>query len=165
MNYDLTKLAIKQQELDNYIKESKNLNEDPLTYWTDKVIALNVEVNELINELRFFKWWSEKPASAKEVILDEFVDGIHFSLSLANNVGVKEFLFGMDDMKRPIRIIYFDITSKLVELERNQDPKLIKSIIFNLLEIAWYLGYSMEDIQEAYDIKNKVNYERQNTGY
>lgn len=161
--YDLNNLAIKQNELDDFIKSKLTIGDDE--YWTDRVIALNVELNELINEIRHFKFWSNKGPSDKTIILDEFVDCIHFALSLGNTLEAKDLIFTMGDMKRPLSPIYFDITNKLIELSTNKDVKLFKSLLNNILEIAWHMGYDMDDVQEAYDIKNKVNYERQNSGY
>jgi len=47
-----------------------------------RILALLIEVGEMINETRCFKYWSEKPASEKAIILEEYGDGIHFLLSL-----------------------------------------------------------------------------------
>lgn len=161
--YDLNEMAIKQKTLDNYIKDRITISDEQ--YWSDRLIALNVELNELSNEIRFFKYWSQKPASDKSVILDEFVDCVHFSLSLANTVNANDLTFVMSDMKRPLPLIYFDISKKIIELNEKLDAGLLKSLINNILEIAWFMGYDMNDIQKAYDIKNKINYERQNQGY
>ena len=156
-------MAIKQAELDKYIKDKITISDEQ--YWRDRIIALNVELNELSNEIRFFKYWSQKPASNKEVILDEFIDCIHFALSLGNTLGADKLIFTMDDMKIPLPVIYFDISKQLVKLHENKDILLFRSLLNNILKIAWFMGYSMDDVQKAYDIKNKVNYERQNSGY
>ncbi len=161
--YDLNEMAVKQLELDTHIKDKIEI--DDYQYWSYRIIALNVELNEFVNELRFFKYWSKKPASEKEVVIDELVDCIHFALSMTNTLGVKDLVFGMDDMKRPIQHIYLEIGRKLIEVHCSRDADLMKEIVGNIMEMAWSLGYTMEDIQEAYDKKNKVNYERQNTGY
>lgn len=163
MRYILTELAQKQKVLDKYIKGKIEINDDQ--YWEDRIIALSIELAEVSNEIRYFKFWSKKGPSTKEVILDELVDCIHFALSLSNTLGIDELKFIMDDMKRPIRVIYFDILEKLTIARTNKDKVEFKSLIFNILEIAWYMNYSMEDIQKAYDIKNKVNFERQDSGY
>lgn len=164
MKYDFKKLSEKQKELDAFIIKSVG-DMDENSYWEDRIIALNVELSEVSNEIRFFKFWSKKPASEKEVILDELVDCLHFAFSLGNTLKNDEWLFITDDIKRPIRHIYFDISNKLMELVHNKDLKLFRGMLFNLVEIAWYMGYSMEDLNKAYEIKNKVNYERQNSGY
>lgn len=163
MKYDLNEMAVKQLKLDQYIKEKITITNNQ--YWSDRIIALNVELNEFINEIRFFKYWSKKPASNKKIILDEFVDTLHFALSLSNTLGLKGLVFRMKDVKRQLSLIYLDISKKLTEVHNSFDKDLFKSLIHNILEMAWSLGYTMEDIQEAYDKKNKVNYERQNTGY
>src|SRR3954469_23285631 len=69
-----------QAGLDRYIEENHQLENEDL--FNRKVLALLVEIGELANETRCFKFWSVKPPSDKQVILEEFVDGVHFILSL-----------------------------------------------------------------------------------
>ncbi len=164
MKYDFKIQAEKQRELDEYIKKNADIKSEQ-QYWEDRIIALMVELGEVSNEIRFFKFWSKKEASAKEVIIDELVDCLHFAFSLGNTLNNDQWLFATDDMKRPITLIYFDVVEKLMKLVHEKDEVLFRSMLFNLVEIAWYLGYSMEDIEEAYNKKNQINYERQNTGY
>ncbi len=164
MKYDFTIQAEKQLDLDAFIKNNSNIKSEE-RYWEDRIIALLVELGEVSNEIRFFKYWSKKPSSEKEVIIDELVDCLHFAFSLGNTLGIKEWVFITDDMKRPMHLIYFDIIKKLHDLVNDKNERLFKSMLFNLVEIAWHLNYSMEDIEEAYNKKNAVNYERQNSGY
>ncbi len=74
-----------QQALDSHIEEKHQLQNEDL--FTRKTLALLVEIGELANETRCFKFWSVKPASEKQVVLEEFVDGIHFILSLGIECG------------------------------------------------------------------------------
>ncbi len=164
MKYNFEKLAEKQIALDKMIKDnSPEMNDQ--RYWEDRITALMVELGELANEIRFFKYWSNKPQSDKEVIIDELVDCLHFSFSLGNTIENKSWVFGLDDMKRPLTIIYFDIMSKLSEMVMDKSDTKFRSMLFNIVEIAWYLGYSQEDIEEAYAKKNAINYKRQEEGY
>ena len=87
---NLGKLFLAQKELDARIEEQHPRAEGEIRN-PEKVLALLVELGELANETRCFKFWSFKPASEKKVILEEFVDGIHFLLSLGLEMGVKEF--------------------------------------------------------------------------
>ncbi len=57
-----------------------------------KMLALLVEIGELANETRCFKYWSNKPASEREVILEEYVDGLHFILSIGIDLGIDKKL-------------------------------------------------------------------------
>ncbi len=164
MKYDFTIQANKQLELDAFIKENAEIKSEQ-QYWEDRIVAFMVELGEMSNEIRFFKFWSKKPQSEKEVIIDEYVDCLHFAFSLGNTLENDSWTFITDDMKRPINMIYFDVAEKALKLSKNKDLDLFRSMLFNLVEIAFYLGYTMEDIEEAYNKKNAVNYERQNTGY
>src|SRR5579875_4105332 len=83
-----------QSELDAHIENEHPRKENR---HSEKVLALLVELGELANETRCFKFWSIKPASPKEVILEEFVDGIHFILSLGIECGFSEADFSVPD--------------------------------------------------------------------
>jgi dimeric dUTPase (all-alpha-NTP-PPase superfamily) len=48
-------------------------------------------MGELANEVRCFKFWSYKLPSEEKVILEEYVDGIHFITSLAIANEVKDY--------------------------------------------------------------------------
>lgn len=102
-----------QEELDNYIAKTKNLeNIDKRQLISNVILALQVEIAELANELRVFKYWSNKKDYSREKALEEYVDILHFFLSLGNR-----------------------------------------------------LGFTPEEIEQAYIAKNRENFNRQNNGY
>ena len=85
---ELKQLLEMQYNLDEFIIESKSLQTlDPKVRLTNTILALMVEMGEFANELKSFKFWSNKPPSPKEVHLEEFVDVLHFFLSIANQMG------------------------------------------------------------------------------
>ena len=65
-----------------------------------KMLALLVEIGELANETRCFKYWSNKPASEREVILEEYVDGLHFILSIGIDLGIDKTSYSINVHKR-----------------------------------------------------------------
>ena len=81
---NLHKLFTMQHALDQYIQSNKQVTED---VFMKKGLALIVELAELANETRCFKFWSEKGPSERSVILEEYVDSIHFILSLGIEKG------------------------------------------------------------------------------
>jgi len=83
---NVEKLYSMQYALDTHIEEKHGLKED---LFNRKMLALLVELGELANETRCFKFWSLKAASEKAVILEEFVDGVHFILSLGLESGFR----------------------------------------------------------------------------
>src|SRR5699024_11734252 len=76
-----------QRKLDMYIEENHSLVKEGI--FPKKLLALLVELGELANETRCFKFWSTKPPSQKQVILEEYVDVLHFILSLGLEAGFR----------------------------------------------------------------------------
>src|SRR5699024_1815575 len=81
------KLYDMQQNLDNYIADNHNLL--PQAIFSKKLMALLVELGECANETRCFKFWSTKAPSERHVILEEYVDVLHFMLSLGIDTGLR----------------------------------------------------------------------------
>ena len=82
---DLRDMYSKQAELDLEIAKNHNINYENTR--NKRVLALLVELGEFANTTRTFKFWSNKGPEGKEVMLDEFADGLHFLLSLGIDKG------------------------------------------------------------------------------
>ncbi|MFD1018983.1 dUTP diphosphatase [Thalassobacillus hwangdonensis] len=159
---DWTRLFQMQYELDRYIETNQQVEKDDL--FNKKTLALMVEVGELANETRTFKFWSKKPASERAVILEEYVDGIHFLMSLGLELGHRydsTALSGPEDLTDAFHQVYEGI----VTLKNKQDQETYQQLFQDYLYLGELLGFSEEDIVDAYDAKNKVNYERQQNDY
>lgn len=160
---ELSKLFTMQRELDSFIQKNRDMNTD---VFREKGLALFVELAELANETRSFKFWSTKGPSEIEVILEEYVDSIHFLLSLGIE---KEF----DNMKLwPVGSVEDDLTGlfiKTTEAISNFLNELTiqsyENVWIHYGAIAQKLGFTYADIINAYIAKNEENYERQKTGY
>ena len=159
----LHKLFTMQRALDSYIQTNKDVKED---VFIKKGLALLVELAELANETRCFKFWSEKGPSERSVILEEYVDSIHFLLSL----GIEK---EMDDLETwPTQEIQADLTQLFLQTNEailvflNNPTKEKYAHAWVLYgAIAKSLGFQNEEVVEAYISKNEVNYERQKNGY
>lgn len=159
----LHKLFTMQRALDSYIQTNKDVKED---VFIKKGLALLVELAELANETRCFKFWSEKGPSERSVILEEYVDSIHFLLSL----GIEK---EMDDLETwPTREIQADLTQLFLQTNEailvflNNPSKENYARAWVLYgAIAKSLGFENEEVVEAYISKNEMNYERQKNGY
>ncbi|MBU8908536.1 dUTP diphosphatase [Desertibacillus haloalkaliphilus] len=160
-----------QRHLDEHIEQEHPLapGEDR---FAEKVLALQVEMAELANETRCFKYWSNKPSSDQETILEEYVDGVHFLLSIGNDIGVTELIIQkdcvMDTMAKTFSKLMANaeimVTSKEMMPQFIQsDWKALFSMYIGLGEV--YLGFTWEQIERAYIEKNQVNHERQENGY
>ena len=84
MQIDLTNLYQKQAELDQRIAENHHVSYE--TTRERRILALLVEIGEFANATRCFKYWSNKPSETQDIVLDEYVDGLHFFLSLGIDI-------------------------------------------------------------------------------
>lgn len=161
MRFDLNKLKRYQKTLDDAILQKHNLKvEDTII---DRKLALLVELGEFANETRCFKYWSLKDSSAKEILLEEYVDGIHFIVSLANQFNL-ELATEVEETNLDLTMLLINTfkCASFIEIE-NQD--MFEDLLKWYYEIAVQLGFSQDDIIEAYMMKNQVNFERQESDY
>lgn len=166
--YELIKEMLHMQaKLDKAIMEEyglKELNEENLR------MAILDEVGELTHELKGnWCWWKKtQPPFDMGKVLGELVDIWHFVLSYQNH-----FNFGEE-----ARLSYLNEeelssgTLKRLRTKKNNLPKVLtrlvifeSSIIPMLIAVTEYLGFTIEQVYEAYGDKNKINYQRLKEGY
>lgn len=157
------KLFKMQEQLDHYIEVNHDLANHDL--FQEKYLALLVELGELANETRCFKFWSTKPGSEDSVVLEEYVDGIHFILSL----GIKQNLgfdsSGIMTVEKSETEQFNDVFEACVTFKNNPGSEQYHQLFTKFLQLGDKLGFSEQAIQEAYYKKNEINYKRQNEGY
>ncbi|WP_053367346.1 dUTP diphosphatase [Bacillus sp. FJAT-27245] len=157
------KLFHMQRALDDYIEEKNRLENVDL--FDQKVLALLVEVGELANETRCFKFWSKKPSSPRETVLEEFVDGIHFILSLGIECGFTSDIEFAGEPKGNVTEQFNDVFRTISSFQKSRSQSDYQTMFSSFLSLANLLGFTETDIEEAYRMKNEVNYERQQNGY
>ena len=151
-----------QRELDRFIEETQNITKD---VFNEKGLALLVELAELANETRCFKFWSTKGPSERMIILEEFVDSIHFMLSLGY---MRDFILDEwpnVEVQGDLTQIFIDTTQAILTFLKVQTAENYKAVWNYYGMIAYNLGFTVGDIIDAYKLKNEKNYERQRTGY
>ncbi len=92
---EIKELLKMQKSFDRYLAskqigqvDNENLDEWDKAVLDKKLLALSVEVGELANATKCFKYWSTKKDEGMERILDEYADVLHFLLSVANSLGI-----------------------------------------------------------------------------
>lgn len=152
-----------QQKLDAYIVDQQSLaGQDVLE---EKFLALLVELGELANETRCFKFWSQKAPSEKAVILEEYVDNIHFLLSIGLEKGYTFTEIVPDTMNVNETTAFNHAFSGCLRFYQIQSEDNYYDMFKQFIQLANVLGFSETDIIQAYHEKNAVNYERQENGY
>lgn len=195
---NLKKMLETQSVLDDRIIMEKGLEGKDL--FANTVLALQVELAEFANEGRWFKHWSidqkprmkavRIPAMMEEdreyynPLLEEYVDSLHFFLSLANQKGWDEELFIYEEQLEKdyfdgdltgwyLEMVYF-INKSYIEKYSEKDTiaGFQKNAYF--FRTAWIMflnlgingfGLTCEQIEKAYMDKNAVNHQRQEQGY
>lgn len=162
---NLEKLFEMQQGLDKHIQSQHELESEDL--FDRKVLALLVEIGELANETRCFKFWSLRGPSKKEVILEEFVDGIHFILSLGIECGFTSqvSLNGYQSCTAGLTEQFLEVYQSANEFRISRSLQHYQKLFQAYLYLASLLDFSNDEIEQAYIQKNEVNYERQQQGY
>ena len=159
---ELQKLFKMQAGLDSFIEETQNVKRD---VFKEKSLALLVELAELANETRCFKFWSTKGPSERDVILEEFVDSIHFMLSLGNMRGFSLESWPTVAQHMDLTEALLKTTSTVVSFIEVPTQQNYEAIWHDYAIVAHNLSFTVEDIIGAYIAKNEKNYERQRSGY
>ena len=163
MKINLADLYKKQAELDQRIAENHNVSY--ATTRSRRILALLVEIGEFANATRCFKYWSNKPSEAQDIVLDEYVDGLHFFLSLGIDIGVSKKEYNhtkhADNLTEQILEVY---RLAAIFYKKQDEKSYIKSFqafinITTLLKVRW------STIEKAYYKKLGENYHRQDTNY
>lgn len=161
-----SELLLKQEIFDQIVKQKHGLVGKDLI--NKKIISLEVELSEFANELRFFKYWSNKPANYVKA-LTEYVDALHFYLSVANDLGVTE-----NDVQYVSPAIFEELPMEQLYINAKEWAFLINkkepANAFNM-SFNWFwgmgskAGFTEYSIYDEYLNKHRINYERQAEGY
>ncbi len=151
------------KKIDVMFEEIYNKNDKE--YIESNILELLVELGELANETRCFKYWSIKKPSEREIILDEYVDCILMILYFCNKVNIdlnEEF----PEVKINDLIFQFKCLFKLASsLNYELDRDLIKELLSNIVNLSRLLNFNMQDIIDGCLLKiQKIN-ERLKTDY
>ena len=119
----------------------------------------------MINVNRCFKFWSLKKDYDKQVLGDEFVDCLHFILSISLHFNLDQTEYEIkdvvyDDNELTLKVLY--LISLAGKIESKDD---CKKFIIQLFELAFTFGFTAQDIIDFYIKKNQVNFKRQQDNY
>jgi dimeric dUTPase (all-alpha-NTP-PPase superfamily) len=161
---NMAELFETQRKLDNRIVETHHL--EGQSFVSEKILALLVELGELANETRCFKFWSLKGPSERPVILEEYVDGLHFILSIGLDFNYETVELCPDlTVNHSLTNRFLTVFSKIDTFNQSQTVQNYKDVFESFLLLGYQLGFSNQDIVQAYERKNVINHERQEQGY
>jgi dimeric dUTPase (all-alpha-NTP-PPase superfamily) len=204
---NLNELFVLQAKLDAHIEKEhpRQPGEDRLA---KKILALQVELGELANEWRGFKYWSndqepnirychacngqgyfdtgliedgmpytegcgycEETGIEANPLLEEYVDCLHFILSIGNDIigeltdsEIEDILLNAKEDSGDVVETFIVLNSCSCELKFREKYDYI-SLLTIFLSLGLTLGFTWEQVEQAYLAKNKINHERQESGY
>ena len=163
MKIALKELYQLQAELDATIAQNHGTSYESTK--DDRLMALIVEIGELANETRCFKYWSNKGPSPREKLLDEYADGMHFLLSLGLPLNVSKTSYEITKSSLSLTRQFHLVYKATIELVESYDISHYTNAYQLFLNLIPSLGFSVEEVILAYKSKLGVNYQRQKTNY
>ena len=165
---NLAKLFETQKLLDDRIVDEHNLYGQDLL--PQKILALQVELGELANELpEVFKFWSNKKNDYDKA-LKEYVDCLHFILSIGleiKTIGeqkVEEFRYWSFIPHN--EDVVTTISSLMMSFFTFTDDKEKYVMLFcQFIGLGEMIGFTPEQIEKSYYTKNAINHTRQDNKY
>lgn len=160
---DLQNLFEIQRKLNEHIVDTHQLQGRDLL--PEVFLALEVELGELANETRCFKYWSLKKASDPKVILEEYVDCLHFILSLGLMMGYRHLSLEIPEGKGTLTQQFLSLFEAIDTLRKTRQEQEFLHLWRSFLVLGHSLGFSLETIEAGYLEKNQINHQRQAEGY
>lgn len=161
----MKELQKKQLELDKFIYESNDIVDTGDIFY-DKIVALDVELGEFINEVKTFKYWKKNKVMDSNKVIEEACDCLHFILSLANDMEVELKYIEAMKMAKDVNLLYRFIKATLwKDIYLDDESESMNKVLSLLIGLIKELGFTCEDLIKEYDRKYEINIQRQREGY
>lgn len=157
-----------QKELDKAILAGAEIKEYPLK---EIIIAYNVELGELAQEWKGFKYWKKTKGEVdRSKLIEEYADCLHFAASLTNH-----YIKTSSATRRFLEAFLLNVRE--VNDHKSVSERFIRCfdtdryfedgalLLIDTLRLGTGLGFTLEEVEEAYFKKNRTNWERLQTGY
>ncbi len=141
------------------------------------ILAFIAEVGELLKECEsLYKHWKKHPVDNRQRMLEEYVDCLHFALSICNHGDNTHYFLDRCDGFEELAD-FASLTSYLVDDENEHIVYLLvvsiqqtygsdsENAVISLLALGFVLGFTWPEIYEEYKRKNAINHQRQEEGY
>lgn len=112
-------------------------------------------------------------SETEDCLLEEYADCLSFILSIGNylefqNVMPHYSMIATHNIEKQFNLLFYNVSnlSQLNNWSSRADEKSIYNSIFNeFLGLGKMLGFTWEEIEQAYYKKNEINHARQENGY
>jgi len=104
-------------------------------------------------------------------LLEEYVDDLHFVFSLGNDLGYSDAEYWGTIEEKTIEVQFIECQGAIFHLYLHRKvtgevPRDIYELLLaRFISLGEMLGFTWDQIEQAYYSKNKINHERQEAGY
>ncbi|WP_374964590.1 dUTP diphosphatase [Lysinibacillus sp. RS5] len=130
-----------------------------------QISSLNLILQEIYEECEDCKGTGKIGES--NPLLEEYVDCLHFILSIGLELVINPTL-NWDDIttdESDITRKFIDITSRILEVDQWVNTDSWEELFEEFYLLGKMLGFTWDEVKNAYFEKNKVNHARQENGY
>lgn len=163
MTLKLTDIRALQSHLDERIMINHGVTRQETRL--KRILALMVEIGELANETRAFKFWSFKKASEKAVLLEELGDCVHFAVSLGIDLGYSRESLVFIPKSDSLSEQFIDWMNECAKLKTDFTLAQYEIVLAYIGSVALAMGFDAQDVYEFYLKKNEINHSRQDKQY
>ena len=148
---NIKKMLKAQKELDTSLFQKGGLKKYPI----DQIkTAYRVELGEALQEWKLFKYWKKnKGITDINKLLEEVADCLHFALSLEGEI--KNHIFEEvteEEFKDYDKYDLYDILDECFTI--------YSTVLGDTIALGLKLGFTLDQLEEAYYKKNKINWDR-----
>ena len=144
---NIKKMLKTQKELDTALFEKGGLKEYPVEQIKT---AYRVELGEALQEWKSFKYWKKNKGIIDiNKLLEELSDCLHFALSLENEI--KNYNYE-EVFKYYDKYDLYEIIDKCFTI--------YGTVLGDTIALGLKLGFTLDQLEEAYYKKNKINWDR-----
>ena len=148
---NIKKMLEAQKELDAALFQKGGLKEYP----TEQIkTAYRVELGEALQEWKSFKYWKKNKGIIDiNKLLEEIADCLHFALSLEGEI--KNYNFKEvteEEFKDYAKYDLYEIIDKCFTI--------YGTVLGDTIALGLCLGFTLEQLEEVYYKKNKINWDR-----
>lgn len=151
------------KQLDAAFDKLYNINDPEIRL--KNILELLVELGELANETRVFKYWSSKERSSDEIVLDEFSDCLIMVLSFAEILEIEIDKVKKTKIKRNVIEQFIYLYEKSSKLTKNFEKPYVSSLLSETINLGYLLGYDDQMIIDACYKKITRNFKRFETNF
>lgn len=160
--YDYSNIYKVTKRLDSMFAERYNHDKEIVR---KNRLELLVELGELANETRCFKYWSKKQTGEKEKVLEEYIDCLFMTLYFCNTNGISLDEEFPESLNGDVIDTFMTLFKYASSLKSKPNKETIKKILVELDHLAKLLGFTIEDLERITKTKNDIIEERFNSEY